>query len=330
MFKIPDKPVKQLNQVPKENLNSVLFILAGLEGNCDCFHGLAEQLEQTNIQVYGLEYSKNVPTDSVDSISKFYIKLIEENLSPLGLTNFNLAGYSFGGLISIEICRQIEFSSNLKIQNLIIIESSHTFFRFGVHSNSKQFGKCIHNRDILMQQNVYTATLSIYLSYIIGASGKQFRFDLYKYLNEIKIKNLDEALEEAFEYIKKNKLFDFENDQELIERKEYLKILMLKSNAALIYTYDKRNKLKTKTSLIKTPVLLYKDLNLFYMDESDKRVKLDFNVEDFDLKEIIENVNNFKIFILNKGNHFSFGYDSLDELTNIFLSLIKNFVKSKI
>ncbi|CAF0853772.1 unnamed protein product [Brachionus calyciflorus] len=324
MFKLPINSVRKLNLISKENLKSIVFIVAGLEGNCECFQGLAEQLQRQFIQVFALEYSNDVPTDSVESISKYYIKIIETELLDLNISSFNLAGYSYGGLISLEICRQLEINKKLKIENLIIIESSHTFFRYGVHSNSKEFGMCITNEDIFLDQKVYTGTLSIYLSYLVGASDKKFRLDLYKFLNNQPIQNLDEALDKSFSYIISNGFFEFDNEKDILEKKLYIKNLMLKSNAALVYTYDTSLKLQTKLSLIKTKIPLYKDFNLFYLDTNGQKFKLNFNLEDFDLKEIILNLENFKIFILSNGNHFTFPYESPYELTQFFLSLIMN------
>ncbi|RNA43822.1 fatty acid synthase [Brachionus plicatilis] len=320
MFKLPSKPLKKLNNVVEKR--SVFFILAGLEANCDCFESLGDELSNHGVQVYALEYSKEVPVDSIQSVAAFYLNLIEQEISQINTDCFNLAGYSFGGLISIEICRQVEIDQRLRIQNLIIIESSHTFFRLGVHSNSKRFGINIPNRDIFLDQKIYTGTLAIYFSFMVGQMGQKFRFELYKYLNERKIKDLDEAIDLAFGYVN--------GDQDQQEKKEYLKILMQKSNAGLVYTYDQNHKIKSPVSLIKTKELFYKDLNLEFVDKDGVKKKFDFDSENYDLKKILDKKNLLKIFIVERGNHFNFMYESIEQLTDIILNLVLNFTKSKI
>lgn len=324
MFKLPSKPLRKLNNVNK--IKSILFILAGLEANCDCFEGLAEELANQCVQTYALEYSKDVPVDNIHSVAVFYMNLIEKELDETKFDCFNLAGYSFGGLISIELCRKVEIEKRFKIQNLIIIESSHTFFRLGVHSNSKKFSMNIGNTDIFSDQKVYTGTLAIYFSFLVGRMGQTFRLELYNYLNEHKIENLDQALDLAFDYVKKSG----DSDSDYEEKKEYLKILMLKSNAGLLFSYDLSQKLKSNVSLIKTKDLLYKDLDLKYIDDDGRVKKFDFDTEDYDLRKILDKNNLLKIFIIEKGNHFSFMYESIEQLTSIILNLILNFTKSKI
>lgn len=327
MFKLPSKPLRKLNNVNKKR--SILFILAGLEGNCDCFETLSDELASYGVQVNALEYSKDVPVDSIHSVAKYYLNLIEKEINEEKIDSVNLAGYSFGGLISIEICRQVEVAKRFKIENLIIIESSHTFFRLGVHSNSKKFSMNISNGDIFLDQKIYTGTLSIYFGILVGQMGQKFRLELYKYLNERKIKNLDEAIELAFDYVKKTEQYDDDDNQE--DKKEYLKILMLKSNAGLVYSFDLNHKLKSRVSLLKTKNLLYKDLNLNYLDDADGQIKkFHFDTQDYDLKKILDKDNLLNIFIIDKGNHFSFMHESSEQLTSIILSLTLNFVKSKI
>lgn len=324
MFKLPSKPIRKLNNVDK--IKSMLFILAGLEANCDCFEGLAQELTNHCIQTYALEYSKEIPVDNIHSVAAFYLNLIEKELNRTKIDCINLAGYSFGGLISIELCRMVETDKRFNIQNLIIIESSHTFFRLGVHSNSKKFSMNIGNTDIFLDQKIYTGTLSIYFSFLVGRMGQSFRLELYKYLNEHKIENLDQSLDLAFDYV--NKSGDIDNDLE--EKKKYLKILMLKSNAGLVFSYDLSHKLKSNVSLIKTKELLYHDLDVKFIDDDGRVKKFDFDSEDYDLRKILDKNNSLKIFIIEKGNHFSFMYESIEQLTSIFLNLILNFTKSKI
>ena len=60
------------------------------------------------------------------------------------------------------------------------------------------------------------------------------KFELFNYLKEIS-HSLDDALKKAFDFIKSQCYYTFESDMELKEMKSYLKILLLKSNAGVIF-----------------------------------------------------------------------------------------------
>ena len=98
MFKIPREAVIKLNNVSKKPLKGLLFIVAGIEGNCEVFRDLAASLEYSDIQIFGLEYTDKVPTDTIGSVARFYSNLIQQKLAELNERRFSLAAYSFGGI----------------------------------------------------------------------------------------------------------------------------------------------------------------------------------------------------------------------------------------
>lgn len=340
MFQLAKNPIVRLNNVIAENSKietgqSVLFIVAGVEGNCHAFNDLAERLGQQNIQVYGLEYTIDVPNDSVQSMAQYYFNIIGEELKSLNTLKFNLAGYSFGGLIAIEMCHQIETSSNsnLFILNLFLFETSHKLFRLGVHSNAKQFGLCIENKDIFRDIRVYAGTLSIYISFMIGKQSKKFKFEIYKYLIEQNVTNLDEALNKAFDYVKSKAYFEFENEMEVCDMKNYLKILLLKSNAGLLYNFDySKAKLSTNILLIKSKKFLYHDYadDLYFYDDYKNKIKFYFNKQDFGLSEILNDGKNLKVFVCEQGNHWTLINENLEEIANILFNSMNDSFKSKL
>ena len=97
MFKIPNEDITSLNSVSNRP-RAILFILAGIEGNCDVFKELSSSLEIFNIQIYGLTYSLKVPNDSIVSIARFYLGIIKQKLKELNQHTFTLGCYSFGGI----------------------------------------------------------------------------------------------------------------------------------------------------------------------------------------------------------------------------------------
>jgi thioesterase domain-containing protein len=96
MLKIPTETLVNLNNVLSKQKHN-FFVLPGIEGNCDVFKELGAELENFDIQLYGLNYSQEVPNDSIESIAKFYLNIINETLKESN--SFTLGAYSFGGLL---------------------------------------------------------------------------------------------------------------------------------------------------------------------------------------------------------------------------------------
>jgi hypothetical protein len=341
MFKNPNNLIIKLNNVKQTDKADVIFVFPGLEGNCDAFRELADYLEDKNVQLFGLQFTNHVPYDSLEEAARFYISKIDSTIRELNfniVNNVAICGYSFGGLLAIEICHQMEtkfrFENdiNFVISNLILLESSHLFFRVGVHHNSKKFGKLIPQTDIFADNTVYTATLSIYLSVITGRLENAFKFELYDYLKSCNCFNLDDAIKKAFDYIITNEYYSFNSGIELDEMKSYLKLLMLKSNAGFIYHYDSIHKLRVPTLLIKTKSFMYKKFinDLYYLDgKHNQPRKLIMNENDYNLNEIAEHTS---VYVCEKGNHWTFINESSKQIAD-FISkiLFKNkILKSKI
>ena len=98
MFQISTSLLVELNNIAPNHLKkSPLFIFPGLEGHCNIFKDVAGILSEKNIQLYGLEFTKEVPYYSdITCIAKFYLRHIIQKMNKIGLNSFHLAGYSFG------------------------------------------------------------------------------------------------------------------------------------------------------------------------------------------------------------------------------------------
>ena len=136
MFRVPENVIVSFDKV-KENKckETILFLLPGLEGHCESLKELADKLS-ANFTVYGLEYTAEVPNLSIEAAARFNLDQIKRKLIELGKKCCFLAGYSFGGLIAIEMCNLFERSRkefDFNITSLVLFESSHKFFRVGVH-----------------------------------------------------------------------------------------------------------------------------------------------------------------------------------------------------
>jgi pimeloyl-ACP methyl ester carboxylesterase len=315
MFKVPKEDLIELNHV--KHPANVLFVFPGIEGNCNAFIKLANYLEKKNIQTYGFEFTRHVPTDSIDSIAKYYIEMIGNKLRELGLTNskWNLAGYSYGGMIAIEISAQL---GPLCVENLFLFESSHDIFRLGGHSNALKFKLRITNESIF-KNSVYLGVMSLYLSFMISLTANEaLRNSLHEHLMNAKCRNLNDALEKAFDYIESNTTHDFESEEDKNEMKDYLRILVQKSNAGFVYILN--GKLRQSIYLFRSRNFLYrKEMDeIFYKDTNDPRVehKYEFDENDYNLKEICFSPGNqLTVVELEKGNHWTFIEENAEKIS---------------
>jgi surfactin synthase thioesterase subunit len=310
MFKLPNEVVTKLNNA--KNDKNILFFLPGVEGNCAVFNDTAELLEKQNIQVYALQFTANIPNESVQEISSFYLNVIENEMQKLNANKFYLAGYSFGGVVAIELCKQMSTApTQLKVLSLFLFESSHKIFNAGAHVNAIQFNFHITNNSIFEDPLVYNGTLAIFLCFMIN--NPRSKNDMYNYL-KTRCRTLDESIEKAFGFIKDKSLYQFENEQEIEDMRIYLKILMLKSNAAFVYGYGNEARLNMPVYMFKSKNFIYKSQinNLYYKESRDlnKLHKLEIDSHDFSLKEIVQHKDLLKIVDCDNGNHWSFLYEN--------------------
>ncbi len=101
MFKIPTHEIILLNNIVQTKSTNVLFILPGIEGHCELVQQLAHKLANINVLVYGLQYTAQLATHSIEQIANFYLNQIKNELDKIKINKCLLAGYSFGGLIAI-------------------------------------------------------------------------------------------------------------------------------------------------------------------------------------------------------------------------------------
>ena len=149
------------------------------------------------------------------------------------------------------------------------------------------------------------------------------RYELYSYLKENSM-NLDDGLEKAFKYLMKRSLIVFEDNEELKEMMNYLKIALLKSNAAFIYEYDTLHKLDLPVVLMKSRQFLYKDLKDLFVNvdyESVEQFKLEFNKINYNLNEISSNL---EVIEFSSGNHWTFISENCEQISTHLARLFKS------
>lgn len=197
------------------------------------------------------------------------------------------------------------------LQNVILFESSHCFFRAAVHSNSIALGQRIPNKDIFGRSRIYTAPLSMYLSRIIGYP--QLKLEIYNKLKET-CTGVDDAITKALNYVTDKDLIVIENDHDYKELYQFLKVHLLKSNAAFMYEFSPENKLKTPLVLMRSEHFIYKRMDDLYVRsdyDSEELVKMEFDTNNYELNKICSNL---EVLVFKKGNHYSFIPDNSDDI----------------
>ncbi|MCR3759252.1 hypothetical protein KYB31_09645, partial [Clostridium felsineum] len=117
--------LKRSNKNSNESVVN-LFIIHDGSGDVGGYIEIASKLKD-NINCWGIKIDKsvvyNTKTATIEQIAESYVKIIK-SIQPNG--NYNIAGWSLGGIIAFEMARQLE-ENNIKIQNLILIDSYINF-----------------------------------------------------------------------------------------------------------------------------------------------------------------------------------------------------------
>jgi fatty acid synthase len=115
---------------PKENI----FIVHPIEGVTYALETLAKKVDYA---VYGLQCVQEADLESVSSLAKFYIKQIR-TVQPKG--PYNVAGYSFGCTIALEMALQLEKEDKKLVKNLLFLDGSHKYVssQTSQYKNNKQ------------------------------------------------------------------------------------------------------------------------------------------------------------------------------------------------
>jgi len=115
---MPKEAIVKLNEGKKKDN---LFVVHPIEGVTIALKKLAQKVDAS---VWGLQCVKDADLESVGSLAKFYIKEIKK-VQPKG--PYNLAGYSFGCTVALEMALQLEKESKDMIKNLVFLDGSHRY-----------------------------------------------------------------------------------------------------------------------------------------------------------------------------------------------------------
>jgi len=117
---MPKEVLVKLNENVKRSKENV-FVVHPIEGVTFALKELAKKVE---LNVFGLQCVKEADLESVGSLAKYYIKQIRK-VQPIG--PYNIAGYSFGCTIALEMALQLEKEDKKLVKNLIFLDGSHKY-----------------------------------------------------------------------------------------------------------------------------------------------------------------------------------------------------------
>ncbi|XP_074648828.1 fatty acid synthase-like isoform X2 [Tubulanus polymorphus] len=114
---MPTEAIKILND--KSLPGKPMFVVHPIEGVCISLVALTSQMK---IPIYGLQCTADAPLDSIPSLASFYIKHIK-SVQPEG--PYQIAGYSFGASVAIEVALQLAAD----VESLTLLDGSHCFVK---------------------------------------------------------------------------------------------------------------------------------------------------------------------------------------------------------
>jgi fatty acid synthase len=117
---MPKKCLVPLNTGAKRSTEN-LFVVHPIEGVTYALENLAKKIE---LNVFGLQCVKEAELDSVSSLAHFYLREIRK-VQPVG--PYNIAGYSFGCTIALEMALLLEQEDSKLVKNLIFLDGSHKY-----------------------------------------------------------------------------------------------------------------------------------------------------------------------------------------------------------
>ncbi|CAL8122739.1 unnamed protein product [Orchesella dallaii] len=116
---MPTEALVKLNDTKKQK--EAIFVVHPIEGVTKSLETLAKKID---LNVYGLQCVQEAELESVATLANYYIMQIRK-VQPKG--PYNIAGYSFGCTIALEMALQLEKEDRRQVKNLIFLDGSHKY-----------------------------------------------------------------------------------------------------------------------------------------------------------------------------------------------------------
>ncbi|XP_030383066.1 fatty acid synthase [Scaptodrosophila lebanonensis] len=108
-----------------------IFFVSPIEGFATALEPLAKRLE---CPAYGLQFTETVPVDTIEAVAKFYIQQLR-TVQPKG--PYNLAGYSFGCLVTYVMAYILEQSN--EITNVVMLDGAPNYVNWYTSSFKQRY-----------------------------------------------------------------------------------------------------------------------------------------------------------------------------------------------
>jgi len=129
---IPTKAIVALEtKAPANSKQSPIFFVSPIEGFASALEPLAKRLE---VPAYGLQFTEDVPYDSLESAAKFFIKQLR-SVQPKG--PYKLAGYSFGCLLAYVMAGILEETN--EVANVIMLDGAPSYVNWYTSSFKQRY-----------------------------------------------------------------------------------------------------------------------------------------------------------------------------------------------
>ncbi|XP_060866838.1 fatty acid synthase-like [Metopolophium dirhodum] len=208
---------------PTTKLNT-LFVIPGLEGISSIMEPLSKNL---NMQVLCLQYDILGTASTIEEMAATHYTLIQERLA--ADQEFSIVGYSFGGLIAIEVLKMLE--KNNRTGQLWLIDSAPQFL--------KMTTELAIRGDKTQDQEIQVQLILRFLDLVWPHNKTKFTTELYQ------INSWNERLNYFIEQV----------PDDVVYSKDYQKQLLncayIKLKAIINYDGKPNGSLKTRTLLIR-------------------------------------------------------------------------------
>jgi len=229
LSKLIESPSKKLYESPiipirEGNERPVLFLIHPSGGLAFCYAGLAPYIATP---IYGINNPNFTNPEqgfnSIEEMAKYYIKLIKRIQ---GKGPYYLGGWSFGGLVALEMSHQLTFEQE-EVKRLILIDTSNS------EVTSQEPKKC--DKVKILRNEEQDSYIPQELKDIMGRNHKacEFNYVLSKYQREVfllRAGNLsDRALKDKVDshgllkYMNKLKVIDIPGTHHSLFDHEYIK-----------------------------------------------------------------------------------------------------------
>ncbi|KAH6943518.1 hypothetical protein HPB50_022696 [Hyalomma asiaticum] len=158
---VPDRTIVEMNEAVDYDMR--VFFLHPIEGHIDALRELASMLP---VRALGLQWTPDVPTDSIEDMAAAYIQKIML-LQPEG--PYHICGYSFGATVAFEVALQLQASAAL-VGTVTLLDGAPKFFSLYTQDRRSRFGERKKDHETAVLCGFLAQYLDLGISELTGLS----------------------------------------------------------------------------------------------------------------------------------------------------------------